>query len=158
MEMTPQEIVGSYRRATNKSEQIKILSELNAYSKEDIKKILEDQGVTVKTPGRKKKSAVRKAEVAPVQQDECTEAAVPEEKDPANNETEQDTKAAGCISEIVLQAIRREKVLIQEQIDAAKNLIVKQMELVRAADETIKKKEQELQKLAEYEKRGREAV
>ena len=30
MEMTPQEIVGSYRRATNKSEQIKILSELNA--------------------------------------------------------------------------------------------------------------------------------
>ena len=68
MEMTPQEIVGSYRRATNKSEQIKILSELNACSKEDIKKILEDQGVTVKTPGRKKKSAFRKAEVAPVQQ------------------------------------------------------------------------------------------
>lgn len=158
MEMTPQEIVGSYRRATNKSEQIKILSELNACSKEDIKKILEDQGVTVKTPGRKKKSAVRKAEVVPVQQDECTEAAVPEEKDPANNETEQDSKAAGCIPEIVLQAIRREKVLIQEQIDAAKNLIVKQMELVRAANETIKKKEQELQELAEYEKRGREAV
>ena len=158
MEMTPQEIVGSYRRATNKSEQIKILSELNACSKEDITKILKDQGVTVKTPGRKKKSAVRKAAVAPVQQDECTEAAVPEEKDPANNETEQDTKAAGCIPEIVLQAIHREKVLIQEQIDAAKNMIVKQMELVRAADETIKKKEQELQELTEYEKRGREAV
>lgn len=158
MEMTPQEIVGSYRRATNKSEQIKILSELNACSKEDIKKILEDQGVTVKTPGRKKKSVVRKEEVAPVQQDECTEAAVPEEKDPANNETEQAEKAAGCIPEIALQAIRREKVLIQEQIDAAKNMIVKQMELVRAANETIKKKEQEFQELSEYEKRGREAV
>ena len=158
MEMTPQEIVGSYRRATNKSEQIKILSELNACSKEDITKILEDQGVTVKTPGRKKKSAVKKAEVAPVQQDECTEEAVPEEKDPERNETEQAEKAAGCIPEIVLQAIRREKVLIQEQIDAAKNMIVKQMELVRAANETIKKKEQELQELSEYEKRGREAV
>lgn len=153
MEMTPQEIVGRYRRATNKSEQIKILSELNACSKEDITKILEDQGVTVKKPGRKKKAAV-----APVQQDEHTEAAVPEEKDPEGNETEQDQKAAGCIPEIVLQAIRREKVLIQEQIDAAKNLIVKQMELVRAAEETIQKKEQELQELAEYEKRGREAV
>ena len=158
MEMTPQEIVGSYRRATNKSEQIKILSELNACSKEDITKILKDQGVTVKTPGRKKKEAVRKAAVAPVQQDECTVAAVPEEKDPERNETEQAEKAAGCIPEIVLQAIRREKVLIQEKIDAAKNLIVKQMKLVRAANETIKKKEQELQELSEYEKRGREAV
>ena len=59
MEMTPQEIVGRYRRATNKSEQIKILSELNACSKEDIKKILEDQGVTVKTPGRKRSQQLK---------------------------------------------------------------------------------------------------
>ena len=44
MNMTPEEICRSYREAKKKMEQIKILSELNATTEEEIKKILKENG------------------------------------------------------------------------------------------------------------------
>ena len=44
MEMTNGEIVASYRQAKHKSQQIGILAELNAVSREAIEKILEESG------------------------------------------------------------------------------------------------------------------
>lgn len=48
MQMTPAEIVSSFRRATNKKEQVGILAELNACDKETICEVLRRQGVDPK--------------------------------------------------------------------------------------------------------------
>ena len=54
MEMTPNEIVKSYREAKEKKKQIQILSELNACRPSDIKQILRDNGVQFPGPEPKK--------------------------------------------------------------------------------------------------------
>lgn len=56
MEMTKGEITRAYREAHNKSEQIKILAELNCCEKSEIEKILKDAGHEIPTRGRKPKA------------------------------------------------------------------------------------------------------
>lgn len=57
MQMTKVEIVGSYRRAENKKDQLAILAQLNGCDEDKIKSILLDAGLTEddfpKKPGRK---------------------------------------------------------------------------------------------------------
>lgn len=45
LKMSPEEIRMNYTEAKNKGEQVKILSELNLCSKEDIREVLLEQGV-----------------------------------------------------------------------------------------------------------------
>lgn len=56
MEMTKGEITRAYREAHNKSEQIKILADLNECDKSEIEKILKDAGHEIPTRGRKPKA------------------------------------------------------------------------------------------------------
>lgn len=53
MQMSEQEIVKSYEKATKKRDQIKILSELNACSREDIREILRAHGCEVPATGNR---------------------------------------------------------------------------------------------------------
>lgn len=63
--MTKQEICKEYREAKNKSQQIEILADLNLCTKEDIVKLLKDEGeeVAVRKP---RKQRQQKKVVAPV--------------------------------------------------------------------------------------------
>lgn len=54
MQMTPGEIVKSYREAKEKKKQIQILAELNACSTEFIKQIMRENGVQFPGPSPKK--------------------------------------------------------------------------------------------------------
>lgn len=62
MQMTPNEIVKSYKEAKEKKKQIQILSELNCCSTADIKQILRDNGVEF--PGPNPKKATERTEKA----------------------------------------------------------------------------------------------
>ena len=62
MQMTEAEIVKSYQRAEKKREQIKILAELNACQKQDIRDILEKHGEEVPKTGNRY-TAAKKPEV-----------------------------------------------------------------------------------------------
>lgn len=53
MEMTKGEITRAYRESSNKTEQIKILADLNECSRADIEKILKDAGHEIPKRGRK---------------------------------------------------------------------------------------------------------
>lgn len=60
MEMKPEEIVRRYKMADNKGQIVRILSELNLCSQEQIREIIREAGIDVGTPGRKKKPTVTK--------------------------------------------------------------------------------------------------
>lgn len=67
LEMTPEEIVRSYREALDKKHQIEVLSDLNVCSKEVIRKVLIENGVKPQElPRQRKKSAAVKAVAAEV--------------------------------------------------------------------------------------------
>lgn len=58
LEMTPEEIVRSYREALDKKQQIEVLADLNVCSKEVIRKVLIENGVKLQElPRQRKKSA-----------------------------------------------------------------------------------------------------
>ncbi len=69
MQMTDNEILGRYKRADDKKEQVQILSELNGCNKETIQQILikcgipESEFATKKRPGRKKNQPAAKTQV-----------------------------------------------------------------------------------------------
>lgn len=54
MEMDKGQILRSYAMAKNKNRQVGILAELNGCTAEEIRECLREQGVVVKTPGKKK--------------------------------------------------------------------------------------------------------
>lgn len=64
MEMTDLEIVSSYRQAKKKKEQITILSQLNACSKEKIIEILKNNGIQKQELPRNRKKKVDSVPVA----------------------------------------------------------------------------------------------
>lgn len=64
MEMTDLEIVSSYRQAKKKKEQITILSQLNACSKEKIIEILKNNGIQKQELPRNRKKKVDTDQVA----------------------------------------------------------------------------------------------
>ena len=57
LEMTPEEIVRSYREAIDKKHQIEVLSDLNVCSKEVIRKVLIENGVKPQELPRQRKKA-----------------------------------------------------------------------------------------------------
>lgn len=64
MQMTNDEIVRRYKQAAKKREQIKILAELNACPKENIRKILREAGCDVPETGNRYTAAKKAAEEA----------------------------------------------------------------------------------------------
>lgn len=57
LEMTPEEIVRSYREALDKKHQIEVLADLNVCSKEVIRKVLIENGVKPQELPRQRKKA-----------------------------------------------------------------------------------------------------
>ena len=57
LEMTPEEIVRSYREALDKKHQLEVLADLNVCSKEVIRKVLIDNGVRPQELPRQRKKA-----------------------------------------------------------------------------------------------------
>ena len=72
MQMTPNEIVKSYKEAKEKKKQIQILSELNCCSTADIKQILRDNGVEFPGPNPKKAKEEKTKVVAVISKDAPT--------------------------------------------------------------------------------------
>lgn len=87
MQMTHGEIVASYRQAKNKKEKVKILAELNACTKDEIKKILLEGGLDVRElPRNRAATATATAEpkatyCAPTVEITPTEGGIPPEKE-----------------------------------------------------------------------------
>ena len=63
MQMTNDEIVRRYEKAENRRKMIRILAELNACPKEDIRKILREAGCDVPATGNRYTAAKKAAEV-----------------------------------------------------------------------------------------------
>ena len=63
MQMTNDEIVRRYEKAENRRKMIRILAELNACPKEDIRKILREAGCDVPACGNRYTAAKKAAEV-----------------------------------------------------------------------------------------------
>lgn len=63
MQMKDSEIIRRYKQSDKKREQIKILAELNACTKEDIRQILRDAGLDVPATGNRYTAAKKGAEV-----------------------------------------------------------------------------------------------
>ena len=83
MFMTDTEITGSFRRADNKMEQLKILSELNATSKDAIRDVLRKNGIPEeeipKDPPKKERSKPKvKAKAEPKAEKHTGKFAIPD--------------------------------------------------------------------------------
>ena len=90
MQMTQQEIVTSFREAKDKREQIKILSQLNVCSEEEIRSILIKGGIDGRALPRKKRKE-------PFELEEKEPTVTPAAQDQAEEEAEQTGQETGEI-------------------------------------------------------------
>lgn len=130
MQMTPEEIGSSYRRAVNQNAQITILADLNCCSKEEIINILEEQGYTVRKPKKKAKKE------GPAEEKKTFEPA--------------QLKEVKLLPEAVRRAITREMCETQDLIDEAQAEVRTQRDILAKAEETLKAREADLETLNNY--------
>ncbi|MCM1256491.1 MAG: hypothetical protein NC307_01400 [Roseburia sp.] len=110
MNMTSNEIVRQYKEGKNQREQIKILADMNLCEKEEIEKILLDNGCRI--PGQNPKKKIQ------------NESAEPEENIPAKEPQEKNPHAPGTketgfqVPDKVKELVNAKMVRLQEAIDA----------------------------------------
>lgn len=96
MMMSTEEILYSYHNAACRTKQIGILADLNACSRDEITRILEENGEDIP----KRKYSKRKK---PVQQDEMQQ--VEQKEEPAAEKAVEHIKAAGAVPDFIAQIL-----------------------------------------------------
>lgn len=97
MTMSTEEILYSYHNAACRTKQIGILADLNACSRDEITRILEENGEDIP----KRKYSKRKK---PVQQDEAVQQ-VEQKEEPAEEKAAEHIMAAGAVPDFIAQIL-----------------------------------------------------
>lgn len=93
MEMSNEEIVRRYRQAKNKRQQVNILAQLNCCSKDEIIKVLKQEGITDKQlPRAERSDKGKKKSGEPAAEAKETEITTPLEKQETNSQEEEKNK------------------------------------------------------------------
>lgn len=115
MNMTENEIVRQYKEGKNQGQQIKILADMNLCEKEEIEKILIDNGCDIPEPNPK-----RKQKNTSTKEKEN----IPEEESQEKNPHAAGTKESGFrVPEKVKELVNAKMVRLQEAIDACQGKI-----------------------------------
>lgn len=145
MTMQPGEIARDYKAAKNKRQQIKILAELNQCDEEDIKFLLEQQGVEIKKTGRKKKEVqIVSADDEPDEEKEQPEEPKAEEKEP---EAAVKRKAIpDCLTDAIAGKVEQ----LQEMRQGALELMRDYEKRAEAMKDNIRKYDEQLRQIEDF--------